>query len=239
MDKINIHILQNQSLNDISIENIKKIIQYAFTIIDNNLDSKYTNNYFNSNINIEPILYNDEYYLTNFDYKFNDCLFWFVPYESLIKIYENKDNISKYYLELEIIKKLPKFSKYILMIDNDNIEQNNSDTSFISYLHNIFDNKLDLCYININKALDYLSLIYDDIEIISVDLLDTVLRDEFGKQIFKKLDCVEKKQKQILQLTQKHEIVNEWIISTGIEAFVDVLQLNIVDNYSQIIKTHA
>ena len=234
MDKINTWIFEKKDINNTTSENIKKIIKYGFRIIDSNCNAN--TNYFESNINLRVVEYTDTIATCPID-KFNDCLVWYIHYNSLINF--KKDSVSKYYQELEMIKTFPKFSKYILIIDCDNAEQNQLEPSVVSSLNEIFGDELNLCFVNVNKALNYLALMYDSIDNIQIELLDTVLRDEFGKQIFKKLDSLEKKQKQILQLIKKEEIINDWIGSTGVKIFVDVLQSNIINEYSKIIISHG
>ncbi len=73
--------------------------------------------------------------------------------------------------------------------------------------------------------MDYLLLIYELIESVNVNCIDMVLKEEYGKQIFKKLDTLEKKQKQIQILLDKEDTATEWIKLTGIENFVDIIGL--------------
>ena len=139
MNKINIFTFQNNEYLK-----LEKIIQYGFTIIENNLDSKSTNtntntntniNLFESNIAINKIQYDDnsnysinysngKYNKINYSNgNFNDFLFWYIPLESLFfdKL-EIQPFSEKFYMEFEIIKKLPEFTKYIIVVDNYNVE---------------------------------------------------------------------------------------------------------------------
>lgn len=251
MEEINVYLLQKST--DTKFDTIRKLINFGFKFndtsnlynISNLSNSKLT-------INLQTIYYNNDY--TEPDIKFYDCLFWYIPWKSLVNLYQeditNQDNptiSTKYYFELEIIKKMKKFTKYIILMDMEELNislDKNTDLdslpihSINHYLSQIFGT-FELCPINMTKAINYLSLIHNDITQIDLELINATLKEELGKQIFKKLDTVEKKYNQIKELVHKYDIINDWINQTGFNKLIDIIQININSQYQFIINSHA
>lgn len=238
MNKINIYIFEHNN----NANNIIKLFNYSFQIIqsksnkidksDLNIDSIIQFHLINPSIIIEKI---------NLDEYYKDYLIWKIPYNTFKNITDQdicKD--IEYYQELSFVSKLPKFTNIIILLEHNDLVNSNTDYLVqISYLENLTNSKILLCNMNITKAQIYLSLTHDKISNIDENTIDLVLREEFGKQIFKKLNTLEKKQKQIKILAEKEEIVNEWIESTGANKLVDLIELYIVGKYDQIINQHA
>lgn len=238
MNKINIYIFEHNN----NANNIIKLFNYSFQIIqsksnkidksDLNIDSIIQFHLINPSIIIEKI---------NLDEYYKDYLIWKIPYNTFKNITDQdicKD--IEYYQELSFVSKLPKFTNIIILLEHNDLVNSNTDYLVqISYLENLTNSKILLCNMNITKAQIYLSLTHDKISNIDENTIDLVLREEFGKQIFKKLNTLEKKQKQIKILAEKEEIVNELIESTGANKLVDLIELYIVGKYDQIINEHA
>lgn len=238
MNKINIYIFEHNN----NANNIIKLFNYSFQIIqsksnkidksDLNIDSIIQFHLINPSIIIENI---------NLDEYYKDYLIWKIPYNTFKNITDQdicKD--IEYYQELSFVSKLPKFTNIIILLEHNDLVNSNTDYLVqISYLENLTNSKILLCNMNITKAQIYLSLTHDKISNIDENTIDLVLREEFGKQIFKKLNTLEKKQKQIKILAEKEEIVNELIESTGANKLVDLIELYIVGKYDQIINEHA
>ena len=248
MNKFNIYTLNNQ-------ENLSKLIKYSFTIINDNIceqtdktDKNYSDTHVNFNTidikNVDMVVNVIESFDTNVNtIKYKDCFIFQISYKTFTNIDKSENFLNNRYIkEFEIISSLPKFSQYIIILDQANLESN-SDFDYDSEIKYIKDylgiENIKVIPVNITKALDYLSLIYESIESVNVNCIDMVLKEEYGKQIYKKLDTLEKKQKQIQILLDKEDTSTEWIKLTGIENFVDIIDSDVVSKYTDTIISHA
>ena len=222
--KLNIYYYKMEQIiiNVVADKELEKLLNYGLNIITKKP---------NHNIIIKN---NDE------NVKYYDCLIFRIQYEKFIDTESLLNNLNDFILTNTIENK---FTKLLVIVEYNNENFISHDTTHINIIKNLFfdikDNDIDICYINVKKALNYLSVVRDDITIIDENIINEILQDELGKQKYKKLDSIEKKRNEITNLSKNEDIVNDWMKSFGFDEFINILEKNFVDFYDKYIQSHA
>jgi hypothetical protein len=261
MDKINISLFEND-------KQLIDLINYSFKIItinynENTTQSNEIEDYLNSNINLKFVNYdlfeNEQNTILNFCENI-DCFIWKIKY-NIFKRFEfyhsydlfSMDDIDKNKNELNVMLKLIDntiLNKIIIILDIDEFnfdiclyenEEIKRNFQFLKNILNVHNKNIEFTFsfVNIKKSIGYMSIMFDDFEKINPDTINLVLIEELGKQNFKKLDTIEKKKKQINILKEKEESVDEWMNLSGIDNFIDLIEINLINHYDKIINSHA
>jgi len=210
MNNINIGIFEL----DIQLQ---KLVKYG-------LDKILINNVSEYNIKIDLICDNNFMKMSDFDY-----LIMRISFEQYITYKKNINNLLSQYKG---------FKRFIFIVEHKKCIINNyDDINTIIYDTKLYD--VNFCHIYIEKAIDYLSVIYDDIQNINQNIINNILKDELGKQKFKQLNDYEKKLVEIKNLSKNVKVVNEWIKMIGFDIFIDIIQTNFIVNYNKIIQSHC
>lgn len=195
---------------------INKIIKYSFDILLSNIEKKY-------NIIIKPISQQDVINSV-FDY-----LVVGIDYDDYLKF--NCESNCELNCEFDkITNGFNKYKKLIIIVSNEEFQKEN----------NILNNDVIFFVMNVNKAIEYLTMVREDIkEIKVIEVIDKILRDELGKQKYKSLDTFEKKISSMKKLIKNKNIVDEWMENVGFNNLVHMVEKNIIDNYNNIIFNHC
>lgn len=207
-----------------STPNLHKLVKYGLDVIEStssykrNIDIKLIDIYCNNNVdNCDLIIVNICYkdMLTNTDIinNFNDLI-------------ENNFN---------------GFNNLIIIITHDKyIIKDEFFSNFNSKIESILSKyPILLTHVYLDKAIEYLSVIRDDLKSVDMNIIDNILKDELGKQKYKLLDNDEKKFKEINNLIKNENIVEEWMSSVWFNKLLDVFETKIIIPYNNIIHKHC
>lgn len=136
-------------------------------------------------------------------------------------------------LNIMLEENFKEFNNFIVIVIHDDYF-NINEIENIQTKHNI-----DVTHIYLEKAVEYLSVVRDDIKTVDTNIIDNILKDELGKQKYRLLDSNEKKIKQITNLIKNTDVVEEWMSSVGFDKLLDVFENKIIIPYNDIIQTHC
>lgn len=150
------------------------------------------------------------------------------------------------------VKKTPRFELVIVIVELDdefNIENLNYLQEFESkhlehidlIKHNLktIANNVILCPLYVSKAIEYTTIVFDDVCGLGENILDKILKDEYGKQGLKKFNTIEKKQHEVKQISERDNVADEWFRMVGINKLFNVVKLELIEKYDNIIFQHA
>lgn len=215
MDKIQLGIF-NSNIQ------LQKLVKYGLDIIES------TSNSTQHNIEIKLL----EPHITNkCDLAIINLLYKDIVLETNIT--------DDFYIMLE--ENFKGFNNFIVIVVHDeyfNIDE--IEKIFNSKFENIQTKyNIDITHIYLEKAVEYLSVIRDDIKSIDTNIIDIILKDELGKQKYRLLDSDEKKNKEIKNLIKNSNLVEEWMSSVGFDKLLDVFEKKIIIPYNNIIQKHC
>ncbi len=196
---------------------LQKLVKYGLDIILSN----------NNKCNISLFDIDDNNNVTNCD--------WIAI---SVKYDNNEQNLN---LQIDdCIGMFPGFSNFFVIVEHgEQFDGEKLDKEFeVNYKTDL---NINIKFINIclGRALEYLSVIRDDIATVEMKTIDKILLDELGKQKFKQLNSNEKKIKEIKNLVRDEKIVEEWIETFGFDKLLDLFEVNLIGLYEYTICKHC
>ncbi len=236
------------------------IVKYCLNSIKcNNKCDDFNAIYDVDNKHIECNEYNEYNFLKE---KYNDVIIFEIYLQKIINLDKEqlKELINKYVDDF-LIDKLHVYSIEIIVIVicDDYVNNNKIVNNFIKTLFSatqqyiLYQNiqiNVNFCKIYIDKINQYLYLLnnltnnltnnlINGLIDINYDIIDIILIEELGKQKFKKICSNEKKIENILNIINDTNIINEWLDVTGLNNFINILKINVVEQKSKFIKNHV
>lgn len=183
------------------------------------------------NINIETkIIYETYNFIENISYI--DWIMIKIPYSTYLY---HLTNINEY---KSILGKFDNIHKFIFIIEHNDYVHNEIFDDKLLELNDVNEYEIKVVHIYYSKALEYLSLIRDDIENVNPQIIDNILKEELGNQKYKKLSPSDKIH-EITKLIKDESIVDEWMLKVGFDKFTDIIDEKLINGYNSIVCSHC